>query len=117
MHLRCAYDLLAEGNDIKQLLLVGGGAKSAEWREIYASVFNMPMIKTAVAQNTASLGAAALAAVGTGVWKDYEPLGLAHGNKAVSMPNENDAAVYKALIVKYRAICKLTQDIAEIMKG
>lgn len=117
MHLRCAYDVLVSGAPIREkLLLVGGAAKSAEWRSIYASVFDIPVLKTAVIQDAASLGAAALAAVGTEIWKDYRPLSAAHGAGELTYPDKTEADVYRKLLSKYKKICILTQDIAEIMR-
>lgn len=117
MHLRCAYDVLTFGAPIREkMLLVGGAAKSAEWRSIYASVFGIPVLKTAVIQDAASLGAAALAAVGAGIWKDYIPLCAAHGTGEYTYPDKTETDVYRKLLIKYKKICTLTQNIAEIMQ-
>ena len=118
MHLRCAYDALASGAPIREkLLLVGGGAKSAEWRGIYASVFGLPVVKTAVVQDAASLGAAALAAVGTGIWKNYTPLDAAHGAGELTWPDDAETEIYQKLLPKYKKVCALTQNIAEILQA
>lgn len=118
MHLRCAYDVLAPQAPIREkLLLVGGGAKSSEWRRIYAEVFGLPVWRTAVVQDAASLGAAALAAVGAGIWKDYTPLDAAHGSGELTEPDQEEAEAYRKLLPKYKALCALTQDIAEIMRN
>ena len=53
------------------LILVGGGAKAPLWRQIYADVFDCRVIASAIGQQCAALGAAALAAVGTGEQTDF----------------------------------------------
>lgn len=116
MHLRCAHDALKVGTSAQdKLLLVGGAAKSKEWRQIYASVFGLPVVKTAVIQDAASLGAAALAAKGAGIWNDYSFLNVIHGDGEITFPNQEDMDFYKQLLTRYKKVCKLTQEIAEIM--
>ncbi|MDR1530897.1 MAG: pentose kinase [Clostridiales bacterium] len=56
------------------LAVCGGGAESAVWSQIFADVFNMPVLLNRHVQNAASLGAAAIAARAAGLWKDYAPL-------------------------------------------
>lgn len=116
MHLRCAYDVLGMDNSLQEkLLLVGGAAKSKEWRQIYASVFGFPVVKSNVIQDAASLGAAALAAKGVGIWNDYSFLNVVHGSGEYTYPNQQDMDFYKNLLTRYKEVCKLTQQIAEIM--
>lgn len=48
--------------------LVGGGARSATWRQIIADVLGLPIVRPAVTD--ASFGAALVAGIGTGVFAD-----------------------------------------------
>lgn len=59
------------GIDIKETKICGGGARSPLWRKIIANILN---VKVCVLdkEEGPSLGAAMLAAVGTGVFKDVE---------------------------------------------
>lgn len=54
------------------MTVVGGGSLSSFWRQIYADVMNITLEKTNIDLNAASLGAAALAALGTGIWKSFD---------------------------------------------
>src|SRR5690606_39921556 len=65
-----------------------GGAKSPFWRQMFADVFNRNMIKTNVDQNAASLGAAALAAYGLDLWKDYTAIDRAHELQSIEKPDK-----------------------------
>ncbi len=47
-----------------EMLMVGGGSKSRLWRQIFADVYDMDIVKTNIDQEAGSLGAAAVAAVG-----------------------------------------------------
>jgi xylulokinase len=56
------------------MIICGGGAKSDLWMQIFADIYNKKIIVINVDQDAASLGAAAIAARGAGIWKDYSPL-------------------------------------------
>jgi xylulokinase len=83
------------GITIPELLMVGGGAKSPFWRQMFADIFGMKMIKTNVDQNAASLGAAALAAYGLGFWSDYTPIDKVHKPESTEQPNHENTARYR----------------------
>jgi xylulokinase len=83
------------GVSVSELLMVGGGAKSPFWRQMFADIFDMQMIKTSVDQNAASLGAAALAAYGLGFWKDYTPIDAAHMLESIAEPDKEKNSLYQ----------------------
>lgn len=83
------------GVSISELLMVGGGAKSPFWRQMFADIFDMNTIKTSVDQNAASLGAAALAAYGLGLWKDYSPIDKVHKLESIAHPDTEKTASYR----------------------
>jgi xylulokinase len=83
------------GVSVPELLMVGGGAKSPFWRQMFADAFNRNMIKTNVDQNAASLGAAALAAYGLDLWKDYTAIDRAHELQSIEKPDKARAELYR----------------------
>ena len=64
-----ADQIRATGVGISELKMVGGAAKSSVWPQIVADITNTPLALPAMSQS-ASLGAAALAGVGAGVFPD-----------------------------------------------
>ncbi len=82
----------------EDMLMVGGGSKSALWRQIFADVYGMRIVKTNIDQEAASLGAAAVAAVGAGIWKSFELVDGIHKTASVEKPIEKNAAVYRKLM-------------------
>lgn len=62
----------------EELLISGGGSRSALWNGIYADVLGTPLLRTNVEQQAATLGAAAIVFVGSGVWTDYASADRAH---------------------------------------
>jgi xylulokinase len=83
---------LAHVND--EMLLVGGGSKSALWRQILADVFALPVVRTGVDQQAATLGAAALVAVGVGAWSDFTAVDHAHQERDRDVPSLNRSRTY-----------------------
>ena len=69
-----------------EMLMVGGGSKSALWRQIFADVYRMDCVKTNIDQEAGSLGAAAVAAVGAGLWKSFEKVDEVHQVQGVQKP-------------------------------
>jgi xylulokinase len=100
-----------------EMLLVGGGARSALWRQILADVYGMRVVKTHVDQDAASLGAAAVAAVGVGLWEDFSRVEAAHVPEAVHAPRPEAVQAYARLLpvferirVDEAAICQMLLD-------
>ncbi len=57
--------------DIDQLIIAGGGAESALWRQIQADIFGLSLQKSTQPEQT-STGVALLAGLGVGVYRSYE---------------------------------------------
>lgn len=93
---------------IDEMLLVGGCAKSAFWRQMFADVFSMKMIKTVIDQDAASLGAAALVAYGLGYWDSYERIDELHIPESEEFPREE-------LTKEYRGYYRLHRDFAHYL--
>jgi xylulokinase len=55
-----------------ELRMIGGGSKSALWREIEASVLNKTILTLSAHQEANSLGAAIITGVALGLYKDFE---------------------------------------------
>ena len=89
------------------LTLVGGEAKAPLWRQIYADIYGMKVSRHAIGQQCAALGAAALAAVGTGVWSDFSVLDrLSGGTNEITAPDTERKALYAAAFVRYRDLSR-----------
>ena len=93
------------------LVLTGGGAKAALWRRIYADVFGCPVVASVIGQQCAALGAAALAAVGTGVWPDFSRIAEIAATGGVRVdPVADNVAAYRMLEPRHRALTAMLSD-------
>jgi len=97
--LRLALDELRKLTQLSdEMVMVGGGSRSRLWQQICADVYNTPVVKTSVDQQAAALGAAALAAVGTGLWSDFRKIDEIHEIEHIARPIPEHNAVYEALL-------------------
>ena len=99
MNLRLRLDLLRKYCDLEdEILLVGGGSKSKLYRRIFADVYNTRIVKTNIDQDAAALGAAAVAAVGCGIWKDFTRIDKIHKVLELVEPDPENNAKYEKLM-------------------
>ncbi len=99
IELRIALNYLKKLGDFeKEMLVVGGGSHSKLWRQILADVYEMDIVKTTIDQQAAALGAAACAAVGSGIWKDFSIIDKLHQVEDVSRPISNNSKVYESML-------------------
>jgi xylulokinase len=98
-------DVLRENRlPIDRLVLVGGGAGSNIWPQMFADLFGAPVAVHCSPRNATALGAAMAAGVGVGLFQDYqEASNMARAGEAV-FPNEPDRAQYLAHYVVYQTL-------------
>jgi xylulokinase len=98
-----------------EMLLVGGGSRSALWRRIFADVYGMRVVKTNVDQDAGSLGAAAIAAVGSGVWKGFDKVDSIHHVEASEDPVPENARAYERLMPAFERARKAQAEVSALM--
>lgn len=98
MNLGAVFSVLREKTELEDtMLLVGGGSKSPLWRQIFADIYEMAVIKTNIGQDAGSLGAAAIGAVGTGLWEDFSRIQAVHREESRDNPRPQDVKKYRKL--------------------
>ena len=114
--LRVALDELRRMTPLSgEMIMVGGGAKSAAWRQMFADILDCVILKPAVDQQAATLGAAALAFVGIGAWPDFAPLRAICATRDVSQPDKNALAIYEAALRAYRLAADHQRQLASTL--
>jgi xylulokinase len=92
------------------LNLVGGGAKSPLWAQIFANVFNRPVHVLADPGDVGSRGAALVAGKGLGWFKNFNPGEAFFPVQAAYEPDPQHAAVYEKLYVVFRGLYPALKD-------
>ncbi len=118
MNLGVVLELLRSLTDVSDdMIFVGGGSKSEFWRQIFADVYRCNIVKTNIDQDAASLGAAALAAVGLGLWKDFAPVDEAHAIQDIRKPIEGNVEAYQRYMEAFRKAAVHFAQMGDMLHG
>ncbi len=116
LNLRASLDILkSENSGIESMLMVGGGAKSAYWMQLFANIYGLECVKSVIDQECASLGAAAVAAVGAGMWSDFEKISKQHRVEAKYQAEAEAKAEYDKVLVKFSKLSRLMAEYGDMM--
>jgi xylulokinase len=97
-NLRSILDALrGQGVQLGAMRLIGGGARSAVWRQILADVYNLPIVQLNLAAEATALGAAIAGGVGVGLYPDYGVVHQLIPATTAESPNPAAQARYEAL--------------------
>lgn len=99
------------GVEVHEIRALGGGARSALWKQIEASVAGVPVVITSCLE-PATLGAAMLGGMGAGVFDDLEgAINSAVRTAARFEPDPVDQGVYQS---GYERYCELSQTLGRL---
>jgi xylulokinase len=114
--LRIALDELRRLTRVAdEMTVVGGISRSKLWRQMLADVYQMNIVKTNIDQQAAALGAAALAAVGTGLWSDFEIIDKIHAVDDIAEPIAVNSAAYARLLPIYKKASRFHSEIGDML--
>ena len=103
------------GTDAAEMVMVGGGSKSPLWLQIFADIYEMDVLKTNVDQDAGSLGAAALGAVGCGLWRDFRRIDEIHRVQERYRPIPENVRRYRALRPAFEALRISQANLGEML--
>jgi xylulokinase len=117
MNLRLRLDLLRKYTRLeREILFVGGGARSRFYLGIFADVFNTRIVKTNIDQDAGALGAAALAAVGCGLWDSFEKIDDIHQILEIVEPNQENNCKYEKLLPVFDLAAEYQAKISDALR-
>ena len=100
-----------------EMVVVGGGGRSPLWRQIHADNYRATVIKTNIDQQAAALGAAAVAAVGVGLWENFDVVDEIHEIENVTKPIPENVAAYQKLMPISKKASGYLADIGNDIKA
>ncbi|NOY77972.1 MAG: hypothetical protein GXO76_08900 [Calditrichaeota bacterium] len=86
------------------LRVIGGGAKSAIWMHILADATRRKVETVRYPQEAGAVGVALVAAVGLGIYPDFESLKMLIQPAQVFEPNPENAEVYDFMFERYKEV-------------
>ena len=95
-------DVMRERQEIHDLRIIGGGAKSKVWKQIIADLCEVRLHDvTTLSDSAATLGAAAAAGVGIGLYESLSQAVSCIAQASVLSPEEETFPAYRALRARY----------------
>jgi len=98
--------LVSKVKKLDQIYIIGGGAKSDVWCQIFADAFSKPILRMENPLDAGARGAAAVALVGLQHLKGFGHVKeLIHVEKKF-VPNKDNAKVYERILEEFKALYK-----------
>lgn len=94
MNLSICLDVLRTQVDIEEILVIGGGAKGAVWRQIMADIYNAKVTVPSLLEEAGSMGAAVTGGVGAGIFKDFTAIDRFINIESVHTPDPEAVKKY-----------------------
>ena len=118
LHLRLILDALrGQGAEIAAMRLIGGGAKSALWRQIFADALGLPIVLPALTAEATSLGAAIAGGIGVGIYPDFGVASRLIPVHEAERPDPATAARYDELVALYAETYRALEPIFGKLSG
>ena len=97
--------------ELDHLIITGGGSNSSLFMQIFADVFNLPVVRNTV-NGAAGLGSAICAAVAAGIYGSFEEAveNMVHV-KDTFVPNPETVALYERMLPVYQSITTYTDEV------
>lgn len=80
---------------IEEMIVIGGGAKGAVWRQMLADIYQRPVLKPNFLEEATSLGAVVIGGVGVGEFKDFDVIGKFLTIEDRHEPNPANREIYE----------------------
>ncbi|MEG0513921.1 MAG: pentose kinase, partial [Clostridia bacterium] len=77
------------------------------------NIYYKNIVQTNVGQDAGSLGAAAVAAIGAGLWQSWEKVKEIHHVKNVIKPTPEINEQYERLLPVFQFVCNIQSDVGD----
>ena len=110
MNLAIILRIFEAGGNIREITVIGGGAKGKLWRQMMADVYGLPVRMPAYLEEATSMGAAVAAGVGVGLFQDFSVISSFNRTQDVLAPEMGNHGKYRKLgelfDACYEAVCE-----------
>ncbi len=104
MNMAIIFDILKKQVEIEEITLIGGAARSSAWQRTVADVFDTKVWIPNYLEEANSLGAAVIAGVGSGIYKDFSAIDKFLSVESAVKPDKGNAALYRGIRLKFDRI-------------
>ncbi|WP_343209951.1 FGGY-family carbohydrate kinase [Anaerolentibacter hominis] len=118
MNLDIILKIFKDHADIPAIHIIGGLAKGEAVRRILADIYGMPVVRLHYLEEATSMGAAAAAGVGSGLFAGYEEIEKLICREETILPNPERSLAYepvkKVFDHSYQALMDIYRELAQI---
>lgn len=104
MNLGICLDILQESTPIDRMLLIGGAARNSAWQTTIADIFDREIRVPYCLEEANSMGAAVIAGVGSGIYKDFSAIEKFIRIRKTILPSEDNKEIYCPAKEKFEAL-------------
>ncbi|MFC2024325.1 xylulokinase [Chloroflexota bacterium] len=96
LNLRIILDALtAQGAQIKEIRVIGGGARAKLWNRIMADIYNRPIHRLSILEEATSMGAALAGGIGVGIYPGFSKINEMNTIISTCEPNREAHEIYE----------------------
>lgn len=104
MNLGICFDILRQQTPIEEILLIGGAARSSQWRRGIADIFHTRVCVPEYLEESNSMGAALIAGVGSGIYKDFQAIDQFIQIRETICPDEENVKTYGTVQKRFEEV-------------
>ncbi len=116
MNLGIIVNIFRQHVPINAITVIGGGAKSALWRQMMADIYDCRVESLNFLEEATSMGAAVIGGVAAGLFKDFDVIDRFIKVAHVAEPDRENQKVYRKLMPilekSYRSLVEVYEDLA-----
>jgi xylulokinase len=118
LNMNVILDVYKQVVDIKELVVIGAGAKGRIWRQIMADIYGVQVLKMNVLEEATSMGAAVTGGVGAGIYKDFSVIDQYIHVEEIQTPDPANRIKYQRLMpifeASYASLLQVYESLADL---
>ncbi|HEY65424.1 MAG TPA: xylulokinase [Caldilineae bacterium] len=107
---------LDAGAEIREMRVIGGGARGRFWRQLMADIYRLPILRPRLLEEATSLGAAVAGGVGVGLFESFDVVDRFIEIIDRHEPDPATATVYERLFPIFQAAYEALCPVYEMMQ-
>ena len=111
--------LRSQGTRIEEMRIIGGGAESQLWRQIFADIFRESLRAPELREGATTLGAAVVGGVGVGLFENFSIIEKLNPTQFIEEPNADEQVLnrYDNLFQLFNTVYEVLCPVFEKMQS
>jgi xylulokinase len=97
-NLEIILSILRNHTAVEQMIVVGGGARGAVWRQMMADIYNLKIMKPNFLEEATSMGAAIIGGVGAGLFDNFDAVDRFIKIESIQEPDQANRKQYEKMM-------------------